>query len=79
MLYGMIEGEERPTGHPVEVVDGLGIKYKLAAPQTVFDAWVFLCCENVPNPLPPYLTEINIGPADMVGFGLSEDEVKTIS
>ena len=33
----------------------LGITYKLAIAQSLYDAWWFGGCENVPDPLPPYL------------------------
>lgn len=73
LLYGMLDGEAYP-GHPQEVMLELGIIYQHATPQTIGDQWWFWNCENVPTPLPPYLSILDVDPLEMIGFGLSEKD-----
>jgi hypothetical protein len=42
--------------HAQEAMKILGITYKSAVPESMFDAWVFFDCENIPETLPKWLT-----------------------
>lgn len=41
--------------HAQVVMRELGIQYERAIPQSMYDAWEFRGCTNVPDPLPVYL------------------------
>lgn len=45
-------------GHPLNIARATGITWKHAEAVPVADAWVFYECENIPNPLPPFLSVI---------------------
>jgi hypothetical protein len=62
-----------PTEHPQALMRALGIKYEIAVPQSVADQWWFFNCTSVPDPLPPYLTELQITPCQAVGLGLTQE------
>lgn len=73
-LYREIEQE-----HPQRVMQELGITYQHATPQSIADQWWFWNCENIPEPLPPYLSVIeNLNPMEMIGFGLSQEQAESI-
>jgi hypothetical protein len=40
----------------------LGITYKVATPQSMADQWWFWGCENLPYPMPDYLTPLDVDP-----------------
>jgi hypothetical protein len=61
-------------GHAQEVMEKLGITYQHATPQTMGDQWWFWNCENIPEELPEYITELKSKPMDCIGFGLSEED-----
>jgi hypothetical protein len=42
------------------------------------DQWWFWNCENVPDPLPEWLTPLNVDPLKAVGHGLSKEEATAI-
>lgn len=65
--------------HPQRVMFGLCITYQHATPQSMGDQWWFWNCENVPEPLPHYLTPLGIDPREAVGYGLSEDDAERIT
>lgn len=65
-------GSPAPYEHPQVVMKQLGIAYQHATPQPIGDQWWFWNCENVPDPLPPYLKVLPFTPHECVGFGLSE-------
>lgn len=69
-------GEEK---HPEEVMKSLGISYQHATPQSMFDAWQFWNCENLPSSLPSFLEERNWNPMEYVGHGLTHEDAKKIS
>lgn len=48
----------KETRHPQEVMLELGITYEQAVPQSICDQWWFLGCENIPNEVPDFLSEI---------------------
>ncbi len=56
----------------------LGITYQHATPQSMGDQWWFWNCENVPDVLPPNITELEIDPMLAVGHGLSMEMAKEI-
>jgi hypothetical protein len=56
---------------PVKDMKRLGIKYKFVMAQIIADQYWFWNCENIPDPLPSYLTELNADPMEWVGCGLS--------
>lgn len=58
--------------HAQEVMRDLGIIYQRATPQSIAEQWWFWNCENVPDPLPSYLTPLGLKPREVVGYGLSE-------
>ena len=72
LMYGATDGEIRP-GHPQKVMRELGIKFQYMTPQTIFDEWWFWNCQNIPNPLPPFLSILSVDPMDMIGRGLSKE------
>ena len=67
-----------PYQHAQKVMLDLGITYKHATPQSMGDQWWFWGCENVPDPLPPFLTELGLNPFDCIGYGLSAKDAKMI-
>lgn len=75
-LWSAQEGGVR--GHAQHVMRELGITYQYATPQSIADQWWFWNCANIPNPLPPYLTVLNIDPLDAIGNGLSKDLAESI-
>jgi nitrate reductase assembly molybdenum cofactor insertion protein NarJ len=64
--------------HAGKVMAKLGITYQHAVPQSLYDNWWFWNCENVPDPLPPYLQVLSIAPHDAIGRGLSKEEADDI-
>lgn len=69
-------GEQR---HPQVVMKELGITYQHATPQSMGDQWWFWNCENVPEVLPQYLTDLGMDPHEAIGYGLSKDDAARIS
>ena len=63
-------GENR---HAQTVMRELGIAYQHATPQSIGDCWWFWNCTNVPETLPPYLSELKITPSQAVGHGLTKE------
>jgi len=61
-------------GNPQVVMKELGITYQLATSQSIADQWWFWNCENVPDPLPEYLKELNLTPREAIGHGLSKED-----
>jgi hypothetical protein len=64
--------------HPQEIMKELGITYQYATPQSIADQWWFWNCDNIPNPLPDYLAELDLDPMNCIGYGLSKEEAKGI-
>jgi hypothetical protein len=76
-LYGMYDAKD--TRHAQVAMKDLGIKYLYAVPQSVADCWQFFCCENVPEVLPPFITEMNKMPYhERIGWGLSKEMADNI-
>lgn len=81
MIYGLLDEQKAtaPKGHPQKVMEELGITYQHATPQSISDSWWFWNCEGVPDPLPPYLKELDIDdPMKYVGWGLSQEDAEKI-
>lgn len=70
-LYGVTE-------HAQDIMKQLGITYQRATPQSISDSWWFWNCENVPDPLPPYLHILNVAPHNVIGYGLSKEQADSI-
>jgi len=56
----------------------MGITYQHATPQSMADQWWFWNCENIPNPLPEYLSVMEKDPMKCVGHGLSQADAEKI-
>lgn len=66
--------------HPQEAMTLLGIKYQHATPQSLGDCWWFWNCKNIPEPLPEYLSDLNIAdPHTAIGWGLSKEDADEIA
>lgn len=75
-LYGsLLAGDTR---HAQQIIKDLGIKYKIAIPQSMIDAWDFWGCTNIPNVLPEYVQHTMKNPRKLIGFGLSEEEARAL-
>jgi len=61
------------TRHAQMVMKELGVSYQYAVPQSIGEQWWFWNCENIPEKLPAYITELNISPVDAIGYGLSAE------
>ena len=64
--------------HPQNLMKSLGIEYILATPQSMGVQWWFWGCTNVPDPLPEYLTILDVDPLKAVGYGLSAKDANMI-
>jgi hypothetical protein len=68
----------REFGHAQLAMKALGITYQHATPQSMYDQWWFWNCENIPNPLPGWLSELTVQPMSAVGYGLTKEEALEI-
>lgn len=57
--------------HPQQAMQALGISYQFSIPQSVANQWWFINCRNVPDPLPPYLSEMVLDYHKCVGLGFT--------
>ena len=64
--------------HPQKAMKELGIKYAVATPQSMGDQWWFWCCEDLPEDLPGFLTDLELDPMECVGYGLSRENAEMI-
>lgn len=64
--------------HPQEAMRELGITYQVATPQSLGDMWWFWNCNNLPDKLPPFLTELRLDPMKCIGYGLSKLDAEKI-
>lgn len=67
-LWGSPQGQ-----HAQDVMRQIGITYQYAVPQSIADQWWFWNCENVPEPLPKYMTVLNVKPHEAIGYGLTKE------
>ena len=70
--------ESGATKHPQKVIKELGITYQHATPIMIADQWWFWNCENIPNPLPPYLEVADWNPMHWIGWPLSREDAEKI-
>lgn len=76
-LYGAWDKDE--TRHPQEVMKSLGITYRYGVPQSLYDCWWFLDCQNVSRTLPTFIKEMKkFNPQRAVGYGLSQEMADTL-
>lgn len=75
LISAHMSGEKR---HAERTMQDLGISYLVAVPQPISDSWWFFCCEDVPDSLPKYLTQITCQVKDLIGWGLSPGDVDRI-
>ena len=66
------------TKHAQVTMKELGITYTHSTPQSMSDSWWFWNCENLPDILPSYLTELKIDPMEAIGWGLSQEKAESI-
>lgn len=66
------------TRHAKKVMSELGIEYHHATPQSLGDQWWFWCCQDIPEDLSGYITELDLDPMECIGHGLSEEEALSI-
>lgn len=64
--------------HAQKVMKELGITYQHSTPHSLGDQYWFWDCENIPDKLPEYLSELDLDPMECIGFGLNKDEAKRI-
>ena len=64
--------------HAQEVMKELGITYQHSTPQSMGDQWWFWNCDNIPDELPEYLTELSLHPMECIGYGLSKEDANKI-
>lgn len=81
LIYSMIgasyAGESR---HPQIVLKELGINYKFAIPQSLYDSWWLFGCSDVPSELPEFITAKDFGDYHkLVGWGLSAEMAEKLS
>jgi hypothetical protein len=66
------------SGHPELVMHELGITYQVATPQSIGDQWWFWNCENIPEELPKFLSELKLDPMRCINSGIDENEAEKI-
>ena len=59
--------------HPQKVMQSLGITYKGVTLQTMGDQRWYWGCENVPEELPGYLSDLNADPLQWIGCGVTQE------
>lgn len=64
--------------HPQTKMKELGISYQHSTPQSMGDQWWFWNCENVPDPLPEFLSVADLKPMECIGYGLSQADAEAI-
>lgn len=66
------------SAQPKKAMKELGITYQEATPQSMGDQWWFWNCQNLPEKLPPFLTDLGLDPMECIGFGLSKEMAEKI-
>ena len=64
--------------HAQVIMKELRIKYQFGTPQTAHDEYWFWNCENLPEELSKFISELGFGPEICIGYGLNSDDVKSI-
>lgn len=96
LIYSMQSADDhvKPPLHAQKQMKKLGITYKLAVPQSMYNSWWFFDCEGVPDQLPPYLRHFGskwddakkayvptgevTNLAKLIGYGLSHHDVEML-
>lgn len=65
--------------HAQVAMKDMGITYQHSTPQTMGDQWWFWNCENVPETLPEYITDLTLDPMKCIGWGLSQEDAEKIA
>ncbi len=73
--YLTAEYDYNEDRHAQTVMKELGITYQKSVPQTICDQFWFFNCENIPDDLPGYITDLNLTAEQCVGHGLSKEDV----
>jgi len=71
--------DHKVDGHAQTVMKQLGITYQHSTPQSMGDQFWFWNCENVPENLPEYISELDVDPMECIGWGLSKEQAKMIA
>ena len=87
MMYSGYSEDKENTGevkrlgsmHPQKAMQKLGVTYQHATPQSIGYQWWFWNCENLPDILPPFLTELELDSMECVGYGLSKEDAERIA
>ena len=76
-LYALWDfGDKR---HAQTVMKDLGISYLFSIPQSIADVWWFWGCSSVPDPLPPYLSEMrHVTTEEALGWGVKPEDAEVI-
>ena len=64
--------------HAQKVMRDLGITYQDSTPQSLGEQFWFWNCENVPEQLPAFITELEVDPMKCIGYGLSKEGAEKI-
>lgn len=64
--------------HAQKGMERLGITYTHSTPQSMGDQFWFWNCSNVPDPLPEYISTLDVDPMECIGFGLSLEMAEEI-
>lgn len=64
--------------HPQLAMKELGITYQHSTPQSICDQWWFWNCENIPDEIPDFITDLNLDPMEQIGWGLSKESAEKI-
>lgn len=77
MDLSLIVGYGTPNKHAQDQMKDLGIAYKKAVPQGIYDCWWFFGCEGVDvDNLPNHIDVRDFGDLSrLVGYGLSKGDV----
>lgn len=67
------------NSHPQNIMKKYGITYSHATPQSMGHQWWFWNCENIPDNLPDFFSDLNIDPMDCIGFGLNREDAERIN
>ncbi|MCP3965613.1 MAG: hypothetical protein GY718_04555 [Lentisphaerae bacterium] len=76
--YQTADLEYGETRHAQVIMKSLGITYQHSTPQSMGDQWWFWNCENIPQELPGYITELSVDSMECIGFGLSQEDAERI-
>jgi hypothetical protein len=64
--------------HAQKAMQEMGITYQHSTPQSMGDQWWFWNCDNVPDELPLFLSELELDPMEQIGYGLDQKSAESI-